>query len=48
VASRNDDGTLALIATNAAGEPRRFAVRTGNRAFTYELPAKSVATFTWK
>jgi glucosylceramidase len=47
VAFRNTDGTLALIVMNSAGDARRFAVRAGTRAFDYELPPHSVATFAW-
>lgn len=48
VAFRNPDGSIALVVVNAADAPRTFAVRTGARAFTYSLPAKSVATFRWR
>jgi glucosylceramidase len=49
VAFRNaDDGSVALLVVNSAKEPRSFAVRVGQRSFSYKLPAASVATFTWK
>jgi glucosylceramidase len=48
VAFANADGTLALLVANASDAPGRFAVRVGGRAFSYELPARSVATFAWK
>jgi glucosylceramidase len=48
VAFRNADGTLALLVANGAGEPCRFAVRMGARAFDYTLPASSVASFVWR
>ena len=49
VAFRNaDDGSTALVVLNAAGAPREFAVRAGERGFTYTLPAGAVATFVWR
>lgn len=49
VAFRNaDDGSVALMVVNSAKEERGFAVRVGQRSFSYRLPAASVATFTWK
>ena len=49
VAFRNaDDGSVALVVANAAGERRVFSVRVRGRSFRYALPAGSVATFTWK
>jgi glucosylceramidase len=49
VAFRNaDDGSVALLVVNSAKEERSFAVRVGQRSFSYRLPAASVATFTWK
>ena len=43
-----DDGSVALIAVNAAKQPRTFAVRAQRRSFSYTLAPGSVATFTWK
>jgi glucosylceramidase len=43
-----DDGSIALIAVNAAKQPRTFAVRAQRRSFSYTLAPGSVATFTWK
>lgn len=49
VAFRNaDDGSVALLVVNSAKEERSFAVRVGQRSFSYRLPAASVATFTWR
>jgi glucosylceramidase len=47
VAFRNPDGSLALLVVNddwGTGS-KRFNVRLGRRAFSYELPAGAVATF---
>jgi glucosylceramidase len=49
VAFRNaDDGSLVLLVSNSATAPRRFSVAQGARAFAFELPAKSLATFAWQ
>jgi glucosylceramidase len=49
VAFRNaDDGSLVLMASNAAATPQRIAVRQGDRRFVAELPRESVATFVWQ
>jgi glucosylceramidase len=48
VAFRNQDGSIVLLAVNddwGAGS-KRFNVRLGRTAFSYELPAGAVATFT--
>jgi glucosylceramidase len=48
VAFRNPDGSIAVIAVNddwGTGS-QRFTVRKGGTAFSYELPAGAVATFT--
>lgn len=42
-----DDGSLVLLVANAGKAPRAFSVRLRSKAFTYTLPASSVATFTW-
>jgi glucosylceramidase len=48
VAFRNaDDGSLVLVVSNSAKAPRRFSVEQDGRWFTYELPARSLGTFTW-
>ncbi|MGZ8982665.1 MAG: glycoside hydrolase family 30 protein [Methylotenera sp.] len=43
-----DDASLVLIAANSTIATQRFSVRSGERSFQYELPAKSVATFSWQ
>ena len=49
VAFRNaDDGSLVLLVSNSAIQPRRFSVVHGERRFAYTLPARSVATFVWR
>ncbi|MFZ5669424.1 MAG: glycoside hydrolase family 30 protein [Pseudomonadota bacterium] len=48
VAFRNeDDGSIALVVFNG-GAAQRFQVVVGWRAFAADLPAGSVATFTWR
>jgi glucosylceramidase len=47
VAFRNPDGTTVLVAHNESDDPQTFAVREGDRAFTYTLPGGALATFTW-
>ncbi len=48
VAFRNPDGTNALIALNAdTSNAHTFNVDENGQYFTYTLPARAVATFTW-
>lgn len=47
-AFENTDGTLAFVLCNDKDEARRFTVTDGSHSFTYEMPAKSVASFRWK
>ena len=47
VAWRNPDGSKALIAYNTTGSTQQTRVNWGNQSFTYNLPAKTAATFTW-
>ena len=48
VAFRNaDDGSKALIVLNSGTVAQRFDVRNAGKSFSYTLPAKSAATFTW-
>jgi glucosylceramidase len=48
VAFRNeDDGSLVLVVTNSAQQPRSIAVSQGKHGFSYTLPARSLATFVW-
>lgn len=49
VAFRNPDGSTALVVLNADGaNARTFTVAEHGRSFSYTLPAKAVATFTWR
>ena len=48
VAFRNPDGSNALIALNAdTSSAHTFNVDENGQYFTYTLPARAVATFTW-
>ncbi|MFI9816410.1 ricin-type beta-trefoil lectin domain protein [Saccharothrix variisporea] len=47
VAWRNPDGSKALIAHNGGGSAQSVRVNWGNQSFTYTLPARTTATFTW-
>ncbi|WP_218009415.1 ricin-type beta-trefoil lectin domain protein [Herbidospora cretacea] len=47
VAWKNTDGTKALIAHNGTTSAQSVRVNWGNQAFTYTLPARTTATFTW-
>ncbi|MEH0981792.1 ricin-type beta-trefoil lectin domain protein [Micromonospora sp. CPCC 205556] len=47
VAWRNPDGTKALIAHNGGTSAQSVKVVWGNQSFTYTLPARTTATFTW-
>jgi glucosylceramidase len=48
VAFRNPDGSTALIVLNAdTSNAHTFNVDENGQYFTYSLPAKAVATFTW-
>jgi glucosylceramidase len=47
VAWRNPDGSKALIAYNTSGSTQNTRVNWGNESFTYPLPPKTAATFTW-
>jgi glucosylceramidase len=48
VAFRNPDGSTALIVLNAdTASAHTFNVDEDGQYFTYSLPAKAVATFTW-
>ncbi len=49
VAFKNaDDNSLVLIAANSTPKTQHFSVHSGKQNFQYELPPKSVATFTWQ
>ncbi|MEU8357387.1 ricin-type beta-trefoil lectin domain protein [Nonomuraea sp. NPDC048882] len=47
VAYRNPDGSKALIAHNGGGSAQSIRVNWGGQSFTYSLPARTTATFTW-
>ncbi|HEX3762058.1 MAG TPA: ricin-type beta-trefoil lectin domain protein [Kofleriaceae bacterium] len=47
VAWLNPDGSKALVAYNASGTTQSVHVIWGNESFTYSLPARTSATFTW-
>ncbi len=47
VAWVNPDGSKALIAYNDSGSAQNVRVNWGGQNFTYNLPAKTSATFTW-
>ncbi|MEU7870830.1 ricin-type beta-trefoil lectin domain protein [Dactylosporangium sp. NPDC049140] len=48
IAYLNPDGTRALIAYNNTGSTQAVTVNWSGQHFTYSLPAKTSATFTWK
>ena len=48
VAFRNPDGSTALVVLNAdTSNAHTFNVSENGQSFTYSLPARAVATFTW-
>jgi hypothetical protein len=47
VAWKNPDGSKALIAYNSTGSSQNVRVNWGNQSFSYNLPAKTSATFAW-
>lgn len=47
VAFQNPDGSIALLAYNAAPPTKTFTVRWHDQAFRYALPACATATFIW-
>jgi glucosylceramidase len=47
VAWRNPDGSKALIAYNTTGSTQNVRVNWGGQSFSYALPARTAATFTW-
>jgi glucosylceramidase len=47
VAYRNPDGSKALIAHNGGTSDQSMKVVWGGQSFTYTLPARTTATFTW-
>ncbi|WP_432992949.1 ricin-type beta-trefoil lectin domain protein [Dactylosporangium sp. CA-233914] len=48
IAYLNTDGTRALIAYNNTGSTQQVTVNWSGQHFTYSLPARTSATFTWK
>jgi glucosylceramidase len=48
VAFGNPDGSTVLVAHNENDNPQTFAVRDGDRGFTYTLPGGALATFVWR
>ena len=47
IAYKNPDGSKALIAYNDNTSSQAFTIQWGNENFSYTLPAKGLATFTW-
>jgi glucosylceramidase len=47
VAFKNPDGSKALIAYNTSTGTQSVKVNSGGQSFTYNLPTKTSATFTW-
>jgi glucosylceramidase len=47
VAWRNSDGSKALIAHNGGTSSQSVRVVWGGQSFTYTMPARTTATFTW-
>lgn len=47
VAWRNPDGSKALIAYNGSSSAQQLTVNWGGEKFTYSLPGRTSATFTW-
>jgi glucosylceramidase len=47
VAWKNPDGSTALIAYNTTAGTQSVKVNWGDQSFTYPLPTKTSATFTW-
>jgi glucosylceramidase len=47
VAFRNPDGSTAVIALNPSISSQAFRIVEGGEHFSYQLPGKAVATFTW-
>lgn len=47
VAFLNADGSKVLVVTNYGDDYQTFSVKQGQKAFSYSIPAKSVASFIW-
>jgi O-glycosyl hydrolase len=48
VAFLNPDGTRVLVVFNNSTAARRFAIVWRGRSFSYGLPSRATATFTWR
>lgn len=46
-AFENLDGTEALVLLNNTDGTKNITVNSGECSFTYEVPAKAVASFRW-
>jgi glucosylceramidase len=46
-AFRNPDASIAVVVHNLAEEPRRFAVRVGDRSLTTSLVGGGLGTYSW-
>jgi glucosylceramidase len=47
-AFENADGTYAFVLLNNTGEAKKIAISDGKNYFSYEVPAKAVASYRWK
>lgn len=47
-AFENSDGTYAVVLLNSAPDSKSITLDDGNKHFTYEVPAGSVASYQWK
>ncbi|NLC85576.1 MAG: glucosylceramidase [Bacteroidales bacterium] len=47
-AFENRDGTYAVVLLNSAPDSKSITLDDGNKHFTYEVPAGSVASYQWK
>jgi glucosylceramidase len=48
VAFQNPDGSIALLVLNSARNTETFTVSFKGQSFTYTLPARTLATYSWK
>ena len=48
VASKNPDQTYGFVALNTQSKEQSITVDDGNHSFSYEIPAKAVASFSWR
>ena len=47
-AFKNTDGSYAFVLLNESGETSRITLDDGKNHFSYEVPAASVVSYTWK